>query len=127
MVDLVLSVIALPVRKAGARYGRAEELRLRDSPHAHEPAIAPPGDADAIRIHRRCFQNFVDPRENIAQIAVAEIPHVGPREFLTLAHASSWIGIKHEITGRRQKGLVIPRGRPMRGQHPGRAAVDRDN
>src|SRR5581483_49780 len=88
LVDGVLTVVALPIGKAGAGDGGAKTVGLRDGPHGHVPAIAPPGDADALRVDRRRAKSFIDTCEDVAQIASAEIFDVGARESFALPVAA---------------------------------------
>src|SRR5580658_2155540 len=84
LVDPVLAVVALPVRDAGAGEGRFEAVRLRDGPHRHVAAVAEPTDTQARVVDRRDFFDGVDPGQDVAQIAAAEVLDVGRREALAL-------------------------------------------
>src|SRR5580704_10914515 len=48
LIDGILAVVALPVGDARACHRGAEAVSLRDSPHGHEAAVTPAGDAHAI-------------------------------------------------------------------------------
>src|ERR1051326_1269034 len=100
LVDEILAVITLPVANPRAGYGRFESIGLGDVPHRHESAITPAGHAQAIWVDRIFFDRGVDTGEIVAQIAMAEIFHVGAREIFTLTMTAARIRKQHEITAR---------------------------
>ena len=97
LIDSVLPVIALPVRDARARERRAEAMRLRDRPHGHVTAVAPARDADALIVHRIALHHRVHAGQNIVQIAVPEILHVGAREIFALPITAARIRHEDEV------------------------------
>ena len=99
LVDAILAVVALPVGDAGAGHGGLEAVGLRDGPHGHVAAVAPAGDAEAVGIDGRGVDGGVDARQDVAQIAVAEILDVGAGEGLALAEAAARIWLQDEIAG----------------------------
>src|SRR5580698_5349982 len=99
-VDVILAVIALPVGEASAGNRGAKAMGLRDCPHGHVPTIAPAGNADAIVVYRQGFYDLVDPRQDVAKIAVAEILDVGFGKFLAFSKAAARIGIEDEVAMR---------------------------
>src|SRR5205807_8552547 len=92
LVDAVLAVVALPVGDAGAGDGGAEAIGLRHRPHRHVAAVAPAADAEPLAVDRRHADRLVHAGQNVAQIAVAEILDVGPRELFALAVAAARVG-----------------------------------
>jgi hypothetical protein len=70
---------------------------LSDGPHGHEAAVASARDPEPRVIDRHRLGRGVDARQNIAQIAMAEIAHVGRGEAFALAEAAARIRMKHGI------------------------------
>ena len=75
-------------------------------------------------IHGRGPDGLVHAGEDVAQVAAAEILHVGQRELLALAVAAARVGQQHEIALLREQRRIEARARPG-GLHrltPGRRA-----
>src|SRR5579863_2628318 len=87
LVDSVLAVVALPVGKAGAGYGRAETIGLRDRPHRHESAVTPSAYAYALFIHRKLLHHRIHSAQDVAQVSIAEVLDVGARELFAFTVA----------------------------------------
>ena len=94
LVDGVLAVVALPVGEAGAGDGGAEALRLGDGEHGHEAAVAPAGEAFAVLVDGVLGFDGVDAREDVAEVAVAEVLEVGGGELLALAEAAARVRLR---------------------------------
>src|SRR5438067_12959949 len=91
LIDQVLAIVTLPIGNARAGYGAMEAISLRNCPHRHEAAVTPPRHAETRRIDRIFFYRGIDPGEDVAQIARAEIFHVGAGELFTLTVTSTRI------------------------------------
>ena len=119
----------------GAGHRRPEPIGLRHRPHRHEPAIAPAGQPKPLLIDRRRMLRRSHPRQDVAQIAMPEILHVGPRERLALAIAAARVGQEQRVPGIQQLPLIplshenrlAGRRRPAMhvGDHPQLAALRR--
>src|SRR6202007_2958619 len=96
LVNLVLPVIALIVRDPRSRHGRFEAIGLGHSPHRHESAVAPSCKAEPIGIDGRHPKSLVNSREDVTEIPITEIPHVGPSERLALAKAAARVRLQNE-------------------------------
>src|ERR1051326_8142878 len=81
--DQVLAVITLPVCDARTCDGCVETICLRHCPHRHEAAVAPAGDAEAVRINRISLYRRIYSSEIVAQIAASEILDIGTGEVFT--------------------------------------------
>src|SRR5215469_10117991 len=128
LIDGVLAVVALPVRQARAGDGGLETVGLGDGEHGHEAAVAPAGDAYALRIDGVFRLNGVHAFEDVTQVAVAEVLAVGFGEGLALAEAAARIGLQHEVAERGESGgaqSAAPAPARLRGR--GGAAVDFDD
>src|SRR5215475_5077636 len=73
LVNAILPVVALPVRNPGAGHGGMEAVSLGHRSHRHIAAVAPPGDANAVSIHRQRLHYFIHACENVSQVSVAKI------------------------------------------------------
>src|SRR5262249_27699364 len=122
LVDAILSVVALPVHDAGAGDRGFESVRLRDGPHRHVSAVAPADDAEALGIDGRLVQDFVHAREDVREVAVAEVLDVALRELPPEAVATARIWKEEEVALRREDG--VPSRRPGGRNRRGRSAVD---
>src|SRR6266404_1180155 len=77
-----------------------------------------------IRIDGRDFDGFVDAGENIAQIAVAEIAHVGASEGLAVAKTPTRIRLQQKISGRSESHAEIAAAWPAGKNGGARSSVD---
>ena len=76
-----------------------------------------------VGIDGRRPQHLVDAGENIAQITVTEIAHVGARERLALPETAARVRKEYKVSGGRQHGFVIPGVRPVRQHYSRRASM----
>src|SRR5438034_11271769 len=97
LIDQVLAIVTLPIGDAGTGYGAMEVISLRNCPHGHETAVTPPSHAETRRIDWIFFYRGIDPGEDVAQVAGAEILHVGAGELFTLAVTSARIRHQHVV------------------------------
>src|SRR5439155_24035491 len=93
----VLAVIALPVGDARPGDGRAKALGLRHGPHGHVAAVTPTGHAETLGIYRPRAHHFIHAAEDVAQVPMAEIFNVGPRELFSLPVAAARVGVENEV------------------------------
>jgi len=127
LIDFVFAVVAEPVGDAGSGHSGAEAIGLRDGPHGHVAAIAPAGDAQAVRIDGSGFEGFVDAGHDVAKIAVAEIANVGEREGFAHAETAAGIGLEDEVAGSGEGHGEIAGAGPGGGNGGAWAAVNVNN
>src|SRR6266404_4688105 len=80
-----------------------------------------------IRIDGRDFDGFVDAGENIAQIAVAKIAHVGASESLAIAKTPTRIRLQQKISGRSESHAEIAAAWPAGENGGAGTAMDLNN
>ena len=81
-------------------------MRLRDRPHGHVAAITPAGDAEAVGIDGQSPDHVIDAQQDVAQIALAEVLHVGFGEGFPAPEAAAGIREEHEIAlARKQRHI----------------------
>ena len=100
LVDGVFAVVAEPVRDSGAGDCGLEAICLCGREHGHKSAIAPAGESNPAGIDGVFGQDSIDARENVAQVAVAEVFAVGLGEGLALTVAATGIGLEDEVAKR---------------------------
>src|SRR5579885_1249134 len=123
LIDLIFAVVALPIGDAGSGHRGLEAIGLRDAPHGHVTAVAPASKTEAVFINGRGFDGGVHASHDVAEIAVAEILHVGTGEGFALAVAAARIGLEHEVAGAgKRRGKAVHRG-PIGHGRIARAAV----
>src|SRR5206468_2376478 len=98
--------------------------RLRDRPGGHKPAVAPPANAQAIRVRQSNTDHMIDPRQYVQPIATAHVPNVGFGIGRPAPTASPDIRQQHQVAAP-GKILVppLPPYRVMRQPSPGRTTV----
>ena len=129
LVNGVFAVVRKPVGDAGSGDGGPEAMGLGNGEHGHETAVAPAGDAHAVGVDGILGQNRVDPGQNVAEVAVAEVLAIGKGKGLALAEAAARVGHEDEVAlggiagGAEASTPSIPAGGDIRG----RTAMDLDN
>src|SRR5205823_7386096 len=98
LIDQVLAIVTLPVGNTGASNSGVETIGLRNSPHGHVTAITPSSNAEAVRSDWILCYRRIDPGKDVAQIAAAEILHVGASELFSLAVTATRIRHQHVVT-----------------------------
>src|SRR5262249_2617301 len=89
--------------------------------------IAPAGNANAVRIDGQCLHDFLNAREDIAEIASTKVFDISLRKGCSLAEAPTWIGKQHEIPLMREQRNTKKGLRPGRPRRPSRTAMDLDD
>src|SRR5438552_18648001 len=97
-MDQFRARVPLPFGNAAPRNTPTQTFRWRNSPHGHNPAVTPPGHTQTRWIDWIFFYRGVDSGERVAQIAAAEIFHVGAGELFSLAITSARIGHQNIVT-----------------------------
>src|SRR5215472_390454 len=64
-INLVLSVVALPVRNSSAGNCGGETVGLCNGPHGHEPSVAPSGNTQPIGVDGMLWNHGIDATQNV--------------------------------------------------------------
>src|SRR6266481_1013251 len=94
----VLTVVALPVRNAGAGDSSVETIGLRDSPHCHVTTVAPTSHSEMSRVDWIFLCRSVDSGKDVAKIAVSEILYIRAGKFLALSVTTARVRHQHVVT-----------------------------
>jgi hypothetical protein len=118
--SLELAVLAgrgehAPVDDAGEDQRGAEPIGLADGPGGHEPAVAPAGDAQPIRIGDALGDEQVDAGQDVGPLLLADPAGHAEGELVAVALAPARVGQEDRVAGG---------GQPLRAGEPEQLADD---
>ncbi len=111
VVDVRGAGEAHQVGDAGADRRRPEASRVGDDPFGHEAAVAPPEDAEAVRIGDAHRDHPVDAGHQVAVVASPPVVPVREAEGLAAAGGAARVGSQQGKATRRQDRQRVSPGR----------------
>src|ERR1700680_1255820 len=78
-------------------------------------------------VNRRIFDSLIHARQDVAEVSISEILHVGARKGLARAVAAARVRVQNKIAGSGEGVGITPGARPVRCNAGSRAAMHREH